>query len=125
MKPVQAQDFKGHVFYPGADQVNPYAEGLYFYMVSYTWQDGPYSNRSGAQSTHGLMAPADKTQYGRLVNDVLDFVRSNGMGAPGYQVVTFFDIKPHGEYRDPLVVAEERAKADAERTDQLRKELTT
>jgi hypothetical protein len=100
-----------------------FEEGAFFYMVSYSFQSRP-GDPGGAASTHGLVYPADKTQYGQLVNDILHYVRSNGMGAPGYQVIQFFHIMPHTLYRDPVVLAQERAKENAERTDQLRKELS-
>lgn len=121
---IEPVEENGHVFFDGADRMTgKFEEGAFFYMVSYQWQNGP-GHPGGSASTHGLVYPADRTQYGQLVNDVLNHVRKRGMGAPGYQVIMFFHIMPHTEYRDPVVVAQERAKADAERTDQLRKELS-
>lgn len=99
MANVQPQDFKGNVFFPGAESVTPFREGYFFYLVNITWQDGPNSMRSGQLSTHGLVAPRDRVQYGQLVNEVLEFVRSTSPGRDGYKVVGFFDIKPHGEFR--------------------------
>lgn len=120
IEPVQEN---GHTFFPGADSMTHFEEGaFFFYMVSYKWQDGPNSMRSGAASTHGIVCPADKVQYGRLVNDILGFVRGHGLGAPGYQVIDFFHIMPQTQYRDPLAVQQEQA--DRKQADRDRKELS-
>lgn len=109
---IEPVEENGHTFFPGADSMTRFEPGAFFYMVSYKWQDGPNSPRAGAHSTHGLVYPADKVQYGRLVNDILNFVRGHGMGAPGYQVIDFFHIMPQTEYRDPLAVQQEQADRD-------------
>lgn len=111
---VEPTEYKGHVFFPGADQMTKFEEGAFFYMVAYQWQNGP-GHPGGSASTHGLVYPADRTQYGQLVNNILDFVRSNGMGAAGYQVVQFFHVYPHTEYRDPFTLAKEQANEEAAR----------
>lgn len=67
-------------------------------------------------STSGLIAPRDKSQYGQIVEDILEFARQQAPGENGTKVAMFFDIKPNAEYRDPYVIREEeRVKTDAER----------
>lgn len=100
--------FEGHTFFPGADRMSQFEEGFFFYMVAYQWQNGP-GHVGGSSSTYGIVVPKDRTQYGQLVNHILDFVRKNGMGRQGYQVVQFFHVYPHTEYRDPVVLAQEQA----------------
>lgn len=97
MGSVQPQEFRGHTFFPGADSVTPFREGYFFYLVAVSYQNGP--NGVGQMSTHGLVAPRDRVQYGQLVNEVLEFVRQATPGQAGSKVVSFFDIKPHGEFR--------------------------
>ena len=97
MANVQPQQFKGNVFFPGAESVTPFREGYFFYLVAISYQTGP--SGVGQMSTHGLVAPRDRVQYGQLVNEVLEFVRQSTPGQAGSKVVSFFDIKPHGEFR--------------------------
>lgn len=115
MPNIQPEVFDGHTFFPGADNITPFRDGYFFYMVTVSYQNGP--NDLGSYSTHGLLAPKDKAQYGQLVNSVLEFVRRNGPGRVGSKVVQFFDIKPHGEFRSVDAQAQERQRADAERDD--------
>lgn len=96
MATIEPQEYKGNVFFPGAESVTPFRDGYFFYMVAVTYQD--YRGH-GQMSTHGLVAPRDRVQYGQLVNEILAFVRENTPGNPGTKVVQFFDIKPHGEFR--------------------------
>lgn len=123
MPSVTAVDHKGHQIWPGANSVTPHADGLWYYMVAIQYQLGP--SAWGFMSTSGLIAPRDKSQYGEIVEDILNFARQQAPGQVGSKVVTFFDIKPNALYRDPMVVEEERRRENAERTDQLRKGLTS
>lgn len=107
-KSVQPTEYKGHTYFPQANSLTPYEEGLYFYMVTLTFSDA--SGRSGSYETHGLMVPRDRSQYGQIVTDTLQFVRENGPGRSGTKVVVFFDIRPHGLYRDPEALAQEQSR---------------
>lgn len=117
MPTIEPKQHRGHTFFEGANQITPFNPGAFYYMVSYQFQNGP-GHPGGSASTSGLVYPKDKTQYGELVEAVLDFVRSRGMGTRGYQVIMFFDIKPQTEFRDPEILAREQAAAHAQRADQ-------
>jgi hypothetical protein len=116
MPSVQAVDFKGHQIWPHANSVTPHAEGLWYYMVTVSYQVGP--GGMGYMSTSGLIAPRDKAQYGQIVDDILEYARQQAPGQNGSKVAMFFDIKPNAEYRDPFVVAQERQRAESKRADQ-------
>lgn len=96
MQATEPQEFQGHTFYPLADTVKPFRPGYLFYTVTVSWQNGL---DAGVTSTHGLVAPADRAQYGDLVNSVLAFVRQNTPGRHNSKVVQFFDVRPHVEFR--------------------------